>query len=92
MPISCYFRDWLSSSLSHVRRVTFSKFHDHDIYHYFLIDINIVAVTVCIGIYQADFTPLMFCAYHGHPLVAEALITAGCDVNASASVGLVCNI
>jgi len=28
----------------------------------------------------------MFCAYHGHALVAEVLIEAGCDVNASASV------
>jgi len=35
---------------------------------------------------EADFTPLMFCAYHGHALVAEVLIEAGCDVNASASV------
>ena len=41
----------------------------------------------CVGVcMQADFTPLMFCAYHGHALVAEVLIEAGCDVNASASV------
>ncbi|XP_064597526.1 ankyrin repeat domain-containing protein 6-like [Liolophura sinensis] len=31
---------------------------------------------------EADFTPLMFAAYHGHPEVASALIDAGCDLNA----------
>jgi len=42
---------------------------------------------VCDGVIaQADFTPLMFCAYHGHPRVAEALIKAGCDINAQGSV------
>lgn len=35
---------------------------------------------------EADFTPLMFCAYHGHPLVGGALINAGCDINAQGSV------
>lgn len=35
---------------------------------------------------QADFTPLMFCAYHGHPKVAKALIDAGCDIHAQGSV------
>ena len=48
-----------------------------------------VCVCVCVCVGQADFTPLMFCAYHGHALVAEALIEAGCDVNASASVSMI---
>jgi len=34
---------------------------------------------------EADFTPLMFCAYHGHPRVAEALIKAGCIIDAKGS-------
>ena len=35
---------------------------------------------------QADFTPLMFCGYHGHADVAKVLIEAGCDINAQGSV------
>ena len=45
-----------------------------------------MCLPVCVCGCQADFTALMFCAYHGHPMVAAALIEAGCDVNASASV------
>lgn len=30
----------------------------------------------------------MFCAYHGHPKVAQALIDAGCDIHAQGSVSL----
>jgi hypothetical protein len=37
---------------------------------------------------QADFTPLMFCGYHGHTEIAKALIQAGCDKNAQGSVSL----
>jgi len=47
-------------------------------------------INTCVSVCQADFTPLMFCAYHGHALVAEALIESGCDVNASASVRINC--
>jgi ankyrin repeat protein len=36
---------------------------------------------------EADFTPLMYCAYHGHPLVAQALIAAGCDINGQGTNG-----
>lgn len=34
---------------------------------------------------EADFTPLMFSAYHGHPKVAKALIDSKCDINAQGS-------
>ena len=40
----------------------------------------------CSDLGEADFTPLMFCAYHNHPKVAEKLISAGCQINAQGSV------
>eukprot|EP00106_Octopus_bimaculoides_P017594 XP_014785036.1 PREDICTED: serine/threonine-protein phosphatase 6 regulatory ankyrin repeat subunit B-like [Octopus bimaculoides] len=36
---------------------------------------------------EADFTPLMFAAYHGHPCVAQALINAECDIHAFGTNG-----
>ena len=35
---------------------------------------------------QADLTGLMYAAYHNHPEVAQALIDAGCDMDAVGSV------
>ena len=35
---------------------------------------------------EADFTPLMFAAYHNHPEVARVLTESGCDVNAQGTV------
>ncbi|XP_036368253.1 ankyrin-3 isoform X1 [Octopus sinensis] len=35
----------------------------------------------------ADFTPLMFAAYHGHPCVAQALINADCEIQAYGTNG-----
>lgn len=35
---------------------------------------------------EADFTPLMFTAYHNHPGVAQVLIESGCDLNAQGTV------
>lgn len=34
---------------------------------------------------EADFTPLMFCAYHNHPKVSQALVNAGCEINSQGS-------
>lgn len=36
---------------------------------------------------EADFTPLMFSAYHGHPDVAKALLDAKCDIHAVGTNG-----
>ncbi|CAI9739558.1 ankyrin repeat domain-containing protein 6-like [Octopus vulgaris] len=36
---------------------------------------------------EADFTPLMFAAYHGHPCVAQALINADCEIQAYGTNG-----
>lgn len=36
---------------------------------------------------EADFTPLMFAAYHGHPDVAKALLDAECDIHAVGTNG-----
>lgn len=38
-----------------------------------------------LGDLEADFTGLMYAAYHNHPDVASALIEAGCDVDAHGS-------
>ncbi|KAK7091540.1 protein phosphatase 1 regulatory subunit 12A-like [Littorina saxatilis] len=35
---------------------------------------------------EADFTTLMFAAYHGHTEVINALIEADCDINANGSI------
>ena len=35
---------------------------------------------------QADFTSLMFAAYHGHTEVVNALLDAECDINSNGSI------
>ncbi|XP_076437640.1 uncharacterized protein LOC143276868 [Babylonia areolata] len=35
---------------------------------------------------EADFTSLMFAAYHGHTEVVNALVDADCDINANGSI------
>ncbi|CAG2253911.1 unnamed protein product [Mytilus edulis] len=39
-----------------------------------------------LGDLEADFTGLMYAAYHNHPDVASALIEGGCQINAYGSV------
>lgn len=47
-------------------------------------DVNIKGCSD-LGDLEADFTGLMYAAYHNHPDVASALIDGGCDINAHGS-------
>ena len=38
---------------------------------------------------QADLTGLMYASYHNHPEVAQALIDAGCELDAVGSVSVI---
>ena len=54
-----------------------------------LIEANCKIDAKCSDLGEADFTPLMFCAYHNHPKVAEKLIKAGCNINSQGSVSTI---
>ena len=41
------------------------------------------------SVFQADFTPLMFAAYHGHHKVVQVLLEANCELNAVGTVSRV---